>query len=252
MSDNPFDPAYVEPTVKPEKSGRGVEYHKAVTQGSLEWLQLRCGLLTASEMKHVITPTLAIANNEKKRGHVYELLSQRITQFVEEGYQSFDMMRGHADEIDARELYHQTYAQVEECGFVTNDKWGFKIGFSPDGLVGEDGLIECKSRVPKYQAQTIVECVANEKCHDDYVIQVQTALLVSERKWCDVISYCGGMPMATVRVYPSDEVQRAIVKAARAFEQQVADTRTIYDAMMASGARLIPTKRSTYQHGDLK
>ena len=60
-----------------------VIYHDDLIQGSDEWLQIRCGLLTASEMKHILTPTLKVANNDKTRAHAYELAFQRITQYVE-------------------------------------------------------------------------------------------------------------------------------------------------------------------------
>ena len=119
-----------------------IKYHTDLIQGSDEWLQARCGLLTASEMKLIVTPTLKIANNDKERSHLYELLAQRITQYVEPHYISDDMLRGHEDEVDARILYNDNYAPVTDMGFITNSKWGFTIGYSPDGLVGDDGLIE--------------------------------------------------------------------------------------------------------------
>src|SRR3546814_6407235 len=68
-------------------------------QGSEEWLQARCGLLTASEMKLIVTPTLKAANNDKTRTHLYELLAQRVTGYVEPHYISDDMLRGMDDEI---------------------------------------------------------------------------------------------------------------------------------------------------------
>lgn len=214
-------------------------YHHALHQGSEEWLAARCGLLTASEMKLVLTPTLKVANNEKVRAHVYELAAQRITRYVEPHYVSDDMLRGIEDEVEARILYDATYAPVQDCGFVTNDKWGFTIGYSPDGLVGDDGLIEAKSRRQKFQIQTLVE----NAMPDDYVLQVQTGLLVTGRKWLDFISYSGGLPMLTIRVYPDEKIQTAIVEAATTFEAQVAAAVAGYEATITSGARLIPTER---------
>jgi hypothetical protein len=70
--------------------------------------------------------------------------------------------------------------QVEEVGFVTNDKLGFTIGYSPDGLVGDDGLIEAKSRVQKWQMQTLIEFVAIGQMVPDFLIQCQTGLFVAE------------------------------------------------------------------------
>lgn len=224
-----------------------IRYHTDLEQGSDEWLAERCGLLTASEMKLIITPTLKIASNDKERAHLYELLAQRITKHVEPHYISDDMLRGHEDEIEARILYAERYAPVQTVGFITNDRWGFTIGYSPDGLVGDDGQIECKSRRQKYQIETIVECIAEQTIPADYMIQVQTGLLVSERNWCDFVSYCGGMPMVTIRVYPDAKVQAAIIEAASAFEARLAAKLQVYQAALKSTARLIPTERKIEQ-----
>ena len=133
-----------------------IAIYQELTQGSDEWLAARCGLLTASEMKLIITPTGKVADNDKSRSHLYELLAQRITGYVEPHYISDDMLRGLSDEIDARDIYAKTYEPVEEVGFITNDKWGFTLGYSPDGLVGTEGLIECKGRRQKFQVETII------------------------------------------------------------------------------------------------
>lgn len=216
-----------------------ITYHDAVIQGSDEWLQMRCGLLTASEMRLVITPTLKIADNDKTRAHVFELLFQRLTGYVEPQYVSDAMLRGQEDEVYARAAYCEHYAEVTEVGFVTNDRWGFALGYSPDGLVGDDGLIECKSRAGKYQVQTIAE----NEVPAEYMIQLQTALLVSEREWIDFISYSGGLPMFVKRVEPDLKVQAAIIEAAIAFEQRVAEKEREYFATLAAMPKLIPTER---------
>lgn len=224
-----------------------IRYHPDLIQGSDEWLAARCGLLTASEMKLIITPTLKIASNDKERAHLYELLAQRITKYVEPHYVSDDMLRGHEDEVEARALYEKHYAPVSDMGFITNDRWGFTIGCSPDGLVGDGGMIECKSRRQKYQIETIIENVKERTIPADYVVQVQTALLVAERKWCDFISYSGGLPMATIRVYPDEKVQAAILEAAAEFEKRLAVKWERYRDAFAQGGRLIPTERRIIQ-----
>ena len=220
-----------------------IKYHPELEQGSEEWHAARCGLLTASEMKLIITPTLKVASNEKERAHLYELLAQRITKYVEPSYISDSMLRGMDDEIEAVSQYGKTYAKVKHVGFITNDKWGFTIGYSPDGIVGDDWQVECKSRSQKYQIQTICDYVSLESVDPDFDIQVQTGLLVSERDWCDLVSYSGGLPMATVRVFPDAKIQEAIVAAAVAFETRLADKLASYKAILASKARLIPTVR---------
>lgn len=225
-----------------------ITYHYNIVQGSDEWLAFRCGLLTASEMKLILTPTLKIASNDKERAHVYELLAQRVTRYVEPHYISDDMLRGQEDQFLASASYSREYAPVQDVGFVTNDEWGFTIGYSPDGLVGDDGLIEAKSRRQKYQFQTIIECLENQTIPDEYILQVQTGLLVTKRKWCDFISYCGGAHMLTIRVYPDPRIQEAIVAAATAFEKKIAEKIDKYLEIIASGdVRLLPTERKVEQ-----
>ena len=218
-------------------------YYKEMIQGSEAWHLIRCGLPTASEMKLLVTPTLKVAANEKERAHMWELLAQRLTKHVEPRYISDDMLRGQEDEIEAVALYAKTYEPVERVGFITNDRWGFTIGYSPDALVGADGLVECKSRGQKYQIQTIVDYVSADKIDPDFAIQVQTGLMVSERKWCDLISFCGGLPMATVRVYPDEKIQAAILEAVTAFEERLAIAMRKYGEVVSSSKRLIPTIR---------
>ena len=228
-----------------------ITYHHDLQQGTCEWLAARRGLLTASEMSLIITPTLKAANNDKTRAHLYELLAQRISGHLEETFQGGDIERGHIGEVYARQIYHEQVAETQECGFVTNDKWGFTLGYSPDWLVGEEGLAECKSRRQKYQVQTVIEHVAIGKSLTipaDYVLQCQTGLMVTERKWLDFVSYHGGLPMVVIRVWPDPTIQEAIIEAATAFEKQIAEKWQLYrDAEWTDGARLIETERKIEQ-----
>ncbi|KOX55110.1 YqaJ-like viral recombinase [Streptomyces purpurogeneiscleroticus] len=219
-----------------------VRIHADLYQGTDEWIAARCGMLTASEMSLILTPTLKAAKNEKERAHLYELLAQRITKFVEPRYVSDDMLRGRDDEVEALTLYAKHYAETETVGFITNDRWGFTLGYSPDALVGTDGLVECKSRRQKYQVQTFLEHVPEGAIPADYALQIQTGLLVSERLWCDLVSYSGGLPLAVIRAYPDEKIQQAIVEAAGDFEQRLRDAMSRYrDAVASAGA--IPTQR---------
>lgn len=222
-----------------------VTYHHDVVQGSSEWLQLRCGLLTASEMKFLVTPaTLKAASNDKERAHFYEILSQRISGYTEDAYTADDMFRGHEDEIDAKIAYSERYGHVEDCGFITNNRWGFTIGYSPDGLVGDDGLIETKSRKHKFQAETILKHVADETVPPEFVIQVQTGLLVAEdREWLDFNSFSAGLYMATIRAHRDPKIQAVIVDVASAFEERLSKARFEFDQILKSDARLLPTQR---------
>lgn len=220
-----------------------ITYHAEFDQGSEAWLQARCGLLTASEMKLIVTPTLKVASNDKERAHLYHLLAQRVTRYVEPHYESADMERGKFDEEHARAKYAEVYGEVTEVAGVTNNKLGFPIWYSPDGMVGDDGQIEVKSRIQKWQMQTLIEFVANDAVPTDFLIQVQTGLLVTEREWLDFVSYSGGMKMAVVRAYPDPVIQEAIANAAIDFERRLTEKLKIYTDLCASDARLVDTER---------
>ena len=225
----------------------GIVYHNDLIQGSDEWHAARCGLLTASEIDRILTPKLKVADNAKTRAHLWELAAQRISNYVEPTYIGDAMLRGHEDEILARALYSDRYAPVEETGFVTNDKWGFTLGCSPDGLVGADGLIECKSRCQKYQVQSIVEeWTGVARIPEEYWLQVQTALLVTGRKWCDFVSYSGGLPMMVARVESDATTQDAIIEAASKYEARICEVIADYHAAVeARGYH--PTERRIEQ-----
>lgn len=221
-----------------------ITYHTDIVQGTDEWAELRRGILTASEMKLILSPALKPSNNDKTRAHLYELLAQRISGFVEPHFVGFEMERGHEEEILARSFYSQKYAPVDECGFVTNDRWGFRIGYSPDGLVGDNGLIECKSRRQKYQVETIIA----DEPPEEFILQLQTGLLVTEREWIDYISYSGGLPMLVKRVYPDARIQAAIVEAAAAFEKQIAEKLAAYrQRLVENKPRLTQTQRTVFE-----
>lgn len=208
----------------------------------MEWLAARCGLLTASEFCRILTPTLKIADNVKARAHLWEMAAQRISGHVEPTYQGDAMLRGHQDELLARDLYAKKYAPVQQVGFVVNDKWGFKLGCSPDGLVNDDGGIECKSRDQKYQVQTIVENYETGSIPDDYVLQVQGEMLVCERPWWDFISYSGGLPMAVIRVHADARIQDAILTAAAKFEARISEVIADYHRAVSENG-FHPTER---------
>jgi len=183
-------------------------------QGSDDWLELRRGTVTASVIGQLITPkTVKVASNATSRALVAKLAAERITGRVPDQYVSRDMERGWYDEPLARDFYAEhTEQDVTEVGFMLREGDGYKVGYSPDGLVGETGLIEIKSREPKHHLQTIL---AGE-VPAEYRAQIQCGLYVSGRDWCDYISWCGGMRPFVLRVPPDGRWQAAIAEAAEA------------------------------------
>lgn len=220
-----------------------IKYHSDIEQGSDEWLALRCGVLTASEIKHIMTPkTLKLSNGKdggKECAHLYKILAQRIGGFLDPSYIGDDMLRGKEDEIYARFLYEERYAPVDNVGFITNDEFGFTIGYSPDGLVSIDGLIECKSRAPHLQMQAILDNIVPA----EHILQCQTGLLVTKREWLDYLSYSSGYPMMRVRVYPDEEMQEAILDVCGEFEERLAKIWDNYLEITDDKENFTPTKR---------
>jgi len=180
-------------------------------QGSDEWLKVRRGMITASTIGRLITPkTIKPAGNPDSRALIAELAAERITGWSDPVYVNADMQRGTDDEPRARDLYSEKYAPVTELGFMVEEDLGgrgLRLGFSPDGLVGDDGLLEIKSRRPKKHLETIL----SGEVPVENRAQIQAGLLVSRRAWCDYVSYCSGMPMWRTRVTPDTRWVEAIV-----------------------------------------
>lgn len=196
-------------------------------QRSKEWFAARCGIVTASAAGKLVTPkTIKPASNDDSRGLVALLASERVTGIVEETYTSSDMWRGIEAEPYARDLYanHCTDLPVGECGFMVREFDGYRIGYSPDGLVGDDGLIEIKAPRPKHHLTTVVSDMVPLM----HAAQLQTGLLVSGRKWIDFVSYSGGMPLWVRRVTPDPRWQEAILSAVEKAEQDIATTVATY------------------------
>lgn len=222
-----------------------VKIHNA-EQGSDEWHQLRCGVLTASTVKEIVTPTLKLAANDKTRALVNKVAIQRITGIPEETFTTDKMRRGHIDEEAARDLYAEKYAPVIEVGFITNDRFPF-FGYSPDGLVGADGLIEIKSRDPHLQFASVISVSRGQGIPKEYMAQIQAGLLLSGRDWCDFLSFSHGLPMMRERVFPDAEYQAAIVQAAKDFETNVQELIAEFQSATADETAFTPTERIDYE-----
>ena len=153
-----------------------------VEQGSDEWLQIRLGVATASNFSKIVTSKGEIAKPHTE--YALKLASETLLEEPEDSYKSADMERGNELEPLAREAYEEyNFCQVKEVGFMLSDCKNF--GYSPDGLVGKDGLIEIKC--PK--ANNHAKYLAGKKCPTEYIAQVQGGLMISGRKWCDFVSY---------------------------------------------------------------
>jgi len=170
-----------------------------VEQLSPAWFAARCGIPTASNFDKIVTTKGESSTQYKK--YLYQLAGELVAGSKEETYQNAAMTRGIELEGEARELYELvTDNAVDEVGicYANEDK---KFSCSPDGLVGEDGTLEIKCPL----MATHVEYLLKGKLPTKYLQQVQGQLFVTNKKWCDFVSYYPGLRPLIVRV-SRDEV----------------------------------------------
>jgi hypothetical protein len=170
-----------------------------VAQGSAEWLALRRGLVTCSELDCLLV------NGKGPEGfgagamsYMDQLIGERITgEAAELPFQTKATERGHKLEGMARGLYQvREGVKVEEVAIILSHG----IGYSPDGLIGDAGLTEIKTKLPKFQVGVLL---AGE-VPKEHVAQCQGGLYVSGREWIDFVSYWPGMPLFVKRMYRDD------------------------------------------------
>jgi putative phage-type endonuclease len=171
-------------------------------QGSQEWKLMRCGRITGSRFKAVMALNKRTGLPNKPRRDLVAILGQEIaTGCPEEVEVNEYMAHGTAMEPLARQAYE--FARDVVCdvpAFLIHPERPY-VGYSPDGLVGDDGLIEIKSPALVHRHTRTVE---SQKCPDDYYPQVQGGLWVTGRQWADFISYFPSISVEIVRV-PRDE-----------------------------------------------
>ncbi|MGC4151531.1 MAG: YqaJ viral recombinase family protein [Propionicimonas sp.] len=201
-----------------------VEYEPCISAARKTPTPIKTAHPARSHAAAELPPVYKPATTDTARLITALLVAERITGWSDPVFVTADMMRGTMDEPLARDLYSRTYAPVTEVGFIVRDDWGFEIGYSPDGLVGDDGLIEVKSRRSKNHVLTIVD----DEIPVMAMAQMQCGLLVSGRQWCDYISYAGGLPMWRKRVHPDRAWREGIVEAVQMFEHHAAQMLTTY------------------------
>lgn len=204
--------------------------YESMEQGSPEWLQARAGIVTASTVGKLLTAGGKVASNDTSRALIETLIAERITGRVEPIFPSRDMQRGTLLEPEARRLYEGYHYPVQEVGFMVWEEPGIKLGYSPDGLTGDDeseGLIEIKSRTPRIHLRTIY----TDTVPAENMAQLQAGMLVADKPWIDYISYSPGLPLYVKRVEPIPAWQTAICEAVERFEKIAEDQVYEYHAL---------------------
>lgn len=191
-----------------------------VIQGSEAWRLLRMGVPTASEFSRILTP----GGKPSKSAEPYmcELLGELLMARPMEAPTYPWMQRGHDLEEDAANWYAlQCDVETKVVGFCTTDDGS--IGASPDRLVGEDGLLEIKCPAPDTHVRYLL--FPQKGVDDAYKVQVLGQLYVTERKWCDVVSYHPELPSVIVRVERDEEYIAKLDAVLKAFCEQLSEAK---------------------------
>ena len=175
-----------------------------LVQGTDAWHQARLGKATASRVADIIAKTKT-GWGASRRNYLAELVAERLTGQPAESYTNAAMRHGVEVEPHARAAYVFFHDQeVGEVGFVNHPSISM-AGASPDGLVGEHGLIEIKCP----NTATHIDTLLREKIDGKYITQVQFQLACTGRKWCDWISFDPRLPenmrMFVARIERDDE-----------------------------------------------
>jgi len=167
-----------------------------IEQNTDEWFEVRKGKFTASTFKDLFSKPTTVAYEKA----IYKPVFERLTGDSPESFSNEWMQRGHELEDSAKMQYElSTGNKVENIGFVELNEW---VGCSPDGFVGEDGLIEIKC--PAFN--THMNYLLNKKLPSSYKWQVYGQLWVTGRNWCDFMSYYPGLPEFIIRVKWDDKM----------------------------------------------
>lgn len=196
-----------------------------VIQGSQEWLSARAGSLGASAIHEALAKTKsgwgASRANIKAR-----LVAERLTGAPQDTFSNAAMQWGRDQEGNARNAYEFIHGvTVQEVGMVIDpDLPGTHA--SPDGLVGDDGLVEIKAP----NTSTHIETLLGGPIADRYIKQMQWQMRMCNRQWCDFASYDPRLPdemkLHVRRVMRDDDLIAEIEAAAVVFLDEIAATVT--------------------------
>ncbi len=194
---------------------------KDIEQGTEEWKELRLGKVTASRFSDVMAKGKGGAASKTRKSYMYQLAAEIITGEAQEFYSNQYMEWGNANEPQARSMYEfESNCDVEQVAFIIHSD---NVGVSPDGLVGDDGLIEIKC--PKTTTQ--IEYFLSGKVPAAYRTQIQGQMWVSGRDWCDFVSFdpriTGASGYFKVREYRDEEYIETLGEEVSKFVEELND-----------------------------
>lgn len=196
-----------------------------VEQGTAEWLALRAGVPTASEFATILAQGKGGAPSLIRKKYLYKLAAESYRGSLSpfESYSNVHMQRGKDFEDEARGMYEITKnVLVDQVGFLMRDG----VGCSPDGLVGEDGGIEIKTK----SDHLMVEILLANEMPSEYKGQTQGFLYMTGRKWIDFVAYAPGLPLFIQRQYPDPEYQERLAYEIPVFVQELQKIKAAIEA----------------------
>lgn len=203
-----------------------------IEQRTDEWRLLRAGRPTASNFSSLVTPTGKLST--QIHGFADKLANEVFLSDPEpDGFTGNVWTdRGAELEVQARGWYEfETDLKVTPCGFITNFTEEWEAGCSPDGLVGDDGMVEIKALKADNHTSALREIHATGSSPRDYKAQTQGQILIAERKWCDLIFYHPTLPSVIVRQLPDADFLAALEQQLKAVCAERDATLKILEAM---------------------
>jgi len=202
-----------------------------IIQGSDAWLAIRLGKVTASRVADVVAKTKS-GWGASRANYMAQLIAERLTGTPAESFTNAAMAWGNEKEPDARRAYEwQTDCSVVEIGFVPHPSIAMS-GASPDGLIGDDGLVEIKCP----NTATHIDTLLGQRVPEKYVTQMQWQMACTGRKWCDFVSFDPRLPeemsLFVRRVERDDtriaELEAMVSEFLAELDAKVAELRSLY------------------------
>lgn len=198
-------------------------------QGTPEWLADRCGFATASRFKDLLAK-VKTGESASRRNYRAQLVAERLTGRPAESYSNAAMQWGTEQEPFARMQYESASAAlVLETGFVPHPAIAF-CGASPDGCIGDDGLVEIKCPNTATHIDTLLGGMPSE-----HIPQIHGQLWITGRQWADFVSYDPRLPermrLYVQRVQRDDVYIKKLEAEVRSLLDDVANTITQLERM---------------------
>lgn len=190
-------------------------------QRTEEWYAQRAGKVTASPVLKVYKRLKGGGYSKDRQTYKFQLIAERLVGTTISQQRSAAMQRGVEKEAEARQRYQRiTNLPVSEAPFVPHPTIGM-AGASPDGFVGEEGLVEIKCPT----SQTAVEVLLTEEVEDQYLAQIQWQLACTGRQWCDYVVFDDRLPpsmqLFVKRIQRDDDLIRLVEKEVREFIAEI-------------------------------